>query len=204
VICLGLALFVGLADQWTRDQIVIADWLFFAPLVVHWGGGLLLSSEAFEFIAGGQVWRLITPIFMHGDMRHLLFNMVGLFILGRLVESRRGSWRYVGLVLAAAVISNCAQYVRGFYWGPFSPNVVQFLGISGVVYGLFGYAWFKSMFDPSAGIFLSPMFIAFVLISLVLCISGVIGNIANTAHIAGLATGAAIAYFPVLRRNRRR
>ena len=51
-------------------------------------------------IQAGQVWRLVTPVFLHADLGsnplHLLFNMLMLFDLGTLVERRLGSWRVCG------------------------------------------------------------------------------------------------------------
>ncbi len=57
-------------------------------------------------ILAGQVWRLVTPIFLHFGPFHLLFNMVFLYLLGGMIEERRGPWRYLLLGLVCAVLSN--------------------------------------------------------------------------------------------------
>jgi len=138
----------------------------------------------------GQVWRLITPIFLHFGGRHLLFNLWSLFTLGSLLEARRGSLRFLGLVLAMSVLSNLGQY---WYSGPL------FGGMSGVVYGLFGYAWIKSHYAPQLGIFVSQGTIFLMILWFALCLTGEWGPVANVAHGVGLVTGMAIAAIPVIR-----
>ncbi len=58
-----------------------------------------------------QPWRVITPIFVHFGIWHLLFNMVMLLQLGAIVEAARGSWRFAVFVLVIAIPSNIAQYL---------------------------------------------------------------------------------------------
>lgn len=131
----------------------------------------------------GQVWRLVTPIFLHLSILHLVFNMLWLYQFGNAIENRRGTARFAALVLAIAVISNLAQYVTE---GP------GFGGMSGVVYGLFGYLWMKARFDPRAGFFMPPSTVMILIAWFFLCMTGLIGNVANVAHGAGLAVGIAV------------
>jgi len=141
----------------------------------------------------GQVWRLVSPVFLHvGGWIHLLMNMYWTYQFGALIETRRGSWRLVGIVLATAVLPNLAQY----WWdSPF------FGGMSGVGFGLFGYIWMKSRFDPGAGIYIQPNLVGWFLIWMLLCMTGLVGSIANAAHVAGLLVGMAIGYYPQLLRD---
>jgi GlpG protein len=140
----------------------------------------------------GQIWRLITPIFLHFGPMHLIMNMLALHSLGTLIEMRRGSWRLALMVLAIALLSNLAQYA---YKGP------GFGGMSGVVFGLFGYAWMKSEFDPGAGMVISSTSVALMLGWLVLCMTGYLGPIANAAHFVGLIVGILLGYGPVVSRR---
>ncbi|MGE3314226.1 MAG: rhomboid family intramembrane serine protease [Planctomycetaceae bacterium] len=131
-------------------------------------------------IREGEIWRLITPIFLHFGPMHIVFNMWMLFQFGMMVEFRMGSFRYLVLVLAIAIVSNIAQYwFRGPYFG----------GMSGVLYGLFGYAWMKSRFDPHAGYYLAQSTVTIMMGWYVLCMIGAVGNVANWAHGAGLFVG---------------
>jgi GlpG protein len=143
----------------------------------------------------GEVWRLITPILLHFGLLHIFFNMVWLQTLGNAIEFRRGTWAMTGLVLAVAVVSNLAQYeVSVLLDKPYPGN---FGGMSGVNYGLFGYLWVKTRFDPAAGLAVSRDTTMWMMLWLVLCMTGLVGPIANTAHIVGLLVGGAIAYVPV-------
>lgn len=142
----------------------------------------------------GQIWRLITPIFVHLDLLHLLFNLYWTYQFGSLIESRRGSGRFVALVLFVAIVSNLAQF---FTAGPF------FGGMSGVGYGLFGYLWIKGRFDPAAGMQLPQSLVIFFLLWLFLCTTGLFGPVANTAHFVGMFAGIAVAGVPLLLRRQR-
>ena len=138
----------------------------------------------------GQVWRLITPIFLHFGLTHLVFDMLMLYLLGAMIEARRGTLVLGALVLVSAVASNLGQYIDT------GPN---FGGMSGVDYALFGYAWMQSRFNPRAGILVSPMTVMLGLGWLVACMaSKSVSDIANTAHLIGLAIGVVSGYAPIL------
>lgn len=163
------------------------QWLYITRWVVPPDGEILPE------IREGQIWRLVTPAFLQvGGWMHMIFNMWWLYMAGALIETRRGTWAMLGIALATAVISNLAQ----FMWaGP------VFGGMSGVGFGLFGYIWMKSRFDPAAGIYCPPDLVVQFLIWLVICMTGAIGQIANTAHVGGMVVGMVIAYVPVLWRK---
>jgi GlpG protein len=146
-------------------------------------GGPLLNE-----VLAGQVWRLVTPIFLHFGLPHLLFDMYALYILGSVIELRRGTFVLGALVVVSAVASNLGQYLD---MGP------RFGGMSGVDYALFGYAWMKSRFDPTAGIYIPQNMIVMAVAWLLICMLGQTGDIANTAHLVGLAVGVVSGYAPV-------
>lgn len=156
----------------------------FISKYVHQHYTLGTLSEVWQ----GQVWRLVTPIFMHGGPLHLIFNLLLLHQIGPRIESRLRSTRFVMLVVGIAVISNIAQYLAQ---GP------SFLGISGVDFGLFGFLWMKSRYDPATGMMIDQQTVVSILVFGALCLTGLMGPIANWAHGVGLATGMAIGYAPV-------
>ena len=149
---------------------------------------------ALASLAKGEMWRAITPIFIHLAPVHLLFNMIMFFQFARVIEARRGTARFAFGVLVIAEFSNIAQAVAPDWLGgsPF------FGGMSGVVYGLFGYAWMQSRFDATSGFYLSPANVTIMLGWLFLCMTGVVGNIANVAHVVGLLVGVAFGFLPTL------
>lgn len=164
-------------------------------------------------IEEGQVWRLVTPIFLHFGPLHLLFNMLILYQFGTLIEVRRGSLIFGLLVLVVAVASNYGQYffAAKMLWGdakgaqnPLGFVVILFGGMSGVNYGLLGYIWMKSKFEPLSRFYIHPNTVLLLMIWFFLCWFGVFERVANWAHTVGLAVGMAIGYAPVAWRKLRR
>jgi GlpG protein len=169
---------------------------FFATKVEGRPGHIWLGLQD---IRNGQVWRLVTPIFLHFGLFHLLFNMVVFQQFGALIEARRGAWRYLALILVTAVVSNVAQYYLTITWkdgGLLVQSDPAFGGMSGVLYGLFGYLWMKSRYAPALGLTLNPRIVVLLIAWLFVCMSGVIGPVANTAHMAGLIVGVVIGAAP--------
>ncbi len=161
------------------------------------------SQIPFYDIKQGQAWRLITPIFIHYGIIHILFNMLWLKDLGKTLEYKFGSFWLLGFIIATALISNTAQYLTHFiqisttqinYWAVVP---IRFGGMSGVVYALFGYCMIASKYRRNLGIHVPQQLTFFMLGWLFLCLTGAFGNIANAAHFAGIISGGIIAYIPL-------
>ena len=97
-------------------------------------------------------------------------------------------------ILITAIISNLTQFKLG---GP------AFGGMSGVVYGLFGYVWIKSKFDPGDGLFIHQTTALIMLGWFFLCFVVKDFGVANWAHAGGLITGSAWGYISAFRWNRK-
>ncbi len=171
------------ASPWRRRPVTMT--MIVASVITLLGGSAVEQELMFspEAIAAGEVWRLITPIFVHVNLWHLVFNMWWLYDLGTLIERRHGSWRFAIMVLVIALVSNVSEFVVS---GP------MFAGMSGVVYGLFGYAWVRGRLNPTSGLYLRPDVAVWMMAWFALCFVLPGMNVANTAHAAGLACGAAI------------
>ncbi len=128
----------------------------------------------------GQIWRPITPIFIHLGLLHILFNMMWLRGMGLGIEFVRGTPRFIVLCLILAATSNIAQL---FWSGPY------FGGMSGVVFGLIGYVWMKGKTQPKLGIGLPQQTVVYCFLWLVLCMTGALGPVANAAHLVGFVVG---------------
>ncbi|MFH1998538.1 MAG: rhomboid family intramembrane serine protease [Planctomycetota bacterium] len=133
-------------------------------------------------IQNGQIWRLLTPIFIHFGPIHLIFNMLWLKDLGSMIEHVQGSRRLVFLVVTIGILSNLGQF---YITDP------AFGGMSGVVYGLLGYIWIRSKFDPNSGLYLHKAIVIMMMIWFFVCLFGFAGPVANAAHGVGLVVGMA-------------
>lgn len=142
-------------------------------------------------IMDGQVWRLFSTIFIHLSAMHLLMNMYWMWILGNIIERKKGTAQLIVLTLLTAAGASMTQY---YIFGP------AFFGISGVVYGLLGYIWMKSMVAPEEGLWVPESLVIFMLAWLFLGVTGSLDalgmRIANGTHFGGLVTGMLIATFP--------
>lgn len=131
-------------------------------------------------IRDGEVWRLLTPMFLHFGVLHLAFNMMWMWRLGPQVESNHGSLLMVVLVVVSEVVGNLAQYAVA---GP------AFGGMSGVVYALFGFVWMRAQYDRKHQYALSDVNAVLMMGWFVLCATGFMGPIANLGHAGGLVVG---------------
>lgn len=165
----------------------LLPWLTIVPLEAGAPGRPVDALAA--MLRLGQWWRLVTPIFVHFGLVHLLFNVAVVFEFGRRIERGAGSALLFALILLIAVASNVAQFVM--------TNAALFGGLSGVAYGLFGYVVVRGRFEASPVWQVNRSFALSVLIILVLMSSGVTElfglYIANAAHWVGLAVGAVAA-----------
>jgi GlpG protein len=138
-------------------------------------------------ILAGEIWRLLTPAFIHFGFFHFLFNSLWVWDLGRRLELGLGRLHYLAFFVVTAIAANLAQYL----WG----GSGLFGGMSGVVYALVGYIWVRQYLAPHPLFAVPKGILLFMLAWLLLCMSGLVdyfigGSVANAAHLGGLAAGA--------------
>lgn len=153
-------------------------------------------------IRRGELWRAITPIFIHFGAMHLVFNMIMVYQLGSLVEDRRGTLQIGLMVLAIAIVSNLFQALVPGQWG----GSANFGGMSGVLYGIFGYLMIKSRYQPELGMRIPQstviILIAWMLLGFFNVLKEFMGlDVANWAHGIGFLTGVVIALVPLALRR---
>lgn len=179
VMCLVVAGLTGLGDNlnaisWFTflDFRVQGDYLHFTPLA--------------QSLADGQWWRLVSPMLLHFGVLHLAMNGLWYWELGKRIELHQGPWKLLGLTLLFSLVSNLAQHYTS------GPSL--FGGLSGVLYGLLGHVWLYQWLAPNPYFRLPKGVLVMMLIWLVICLSGVVGQlgfgqIANAAHVGGLLIG---------------
>ncbi|MFM2293942.1 MAG: hypothetical protein RLZZ350_355, partial [Verrucomicrobiota bacterium] len=151
----SLAVSSGVLLAWLGHSAPWLDWFFFS-----------VYSRTLPEIRHGEVWRLFTPMFIHFSFFHIFFNLLWLRSLGTILETREGSLRFFIFVLVLAALSNGAQYLLA------GPN---FGGMSGVIYGLFGYVWVRGRLDLTCGFHVPEYIVVQMLVGFVVCWLGVIG-----------------------------
>ncbi len=183
----------------------------FAPRLIEEDGTATIVTDIpadsnylrFAGIRKGEFWRLVTPIFIHFDILHLLFNMYWLVFFGKQIEARYGPVWLGILVLVTAILSNAAQCGVPAAWDGSVINdyghhwTIAVGGMSGVLYGLFGYVWMKMIFDPKSQLHISMISAAILMVWFVACLSpNFFLNVANWAHGIGFVVGLIIGYTP--------
>ena len=166
------------------ENLQAMSWLTFLPFRLM--GEYIQFTPLADTLASGQWWRLVTPMLIHFGILHLAMNGMWYWELGRRIEARQGSINLLGLTLLFSLASNFAQYTYG------GPGL--FGGLSGVLYGLLGHCWIYQLLSPNPAYRLPRGVLVMMLVWLVLCLSGLVsmigfGEIANAAHVGGLAIG---------------
>lgn len=169
------------------QSVTLIELLTFQPFAIADDGLEFLSP--IQALEAGELWRLITPVFLHFSVLHICFNMLWLWILGACLESHRGGFALTGIVLLCGVVSNTSQWLAG--GGLFG-------GMSGVIYALLGYCWLQNRFWPGSLPCVSNGIFVFMVGWLLVCLTGFMGlvgfgQIANAAHVSGLISGLLLA-----------
>ena len=152
-----------------------------------------LGMKVNDLIVGGQLWRLVTPMFLHGSILHIAFNMYALYALGPGLERHYGHWRFFGL-----------YFVSGF-----AGNVISFLfssapslGSSTAIFGLLGAEGvFLYQNRRIFGAMAQRALMNVIVIAAINLMIGLSPGIDNWGHIGGLIGGTLFAWFagPVFR-----
>ncbi len=153
------------------------------------------NHDPFAELKTGEAWRIFTPMFLHGNMFHLLFNMFFIFLLGSIIERIHGSLFFLFLALVTHAAGMMVQVLL-----PDSPIMPESLrgspfaiGASGAAYGLFGFMWIRPWLDRDYPIELDPTQLILILGGLIVCMTPIVKHVANGAHLGGLAAGVMVA-----------
>jgi membrane associated rhomboid family serine protease len=153
---------------------------------------------------GFYLWQLVTYLFLHGDVSHLLFNLLALWMFGGELENLWGSRRFLFYFFFCGIGAGICTVVIS----PF--QVVPVIGASGAIYGLLlAYGWLFPN-RPIFLYFLFPIpakyfvmiygFLEFIYFSR----GGTGGGVAHLTHLGGLLFGLFYMAYPSLRQKIRR
>jgi membrane associated rhomboid family serine protease len=149
------------------------------------------------------LWQLLTYIFLHGGLSHILFNLLALYMFGGELENYWGSKKFLRYFLYCGIGAGVCTVI-------FSPyQFVPIIGASGAIYGiLLAFGWLFPN-RPILLYFLLPIpakyfVIIFGLIELFSSMQGTGGGVAHLTHLGGLVFGIFYMAYPVIRQKIRR
>jgi rhomboid protease GluP len=161
---------------------------------------VLPSREIFALLAGinlyiveGEIWRLVTPIFVHSGFAHVLFNSFSLVLFAPTLERLLGKGKFLAVYLLTGISANLATLLL-------EPLTYIHVGSSGAIFGLFGFylsivMYRKDMLSREN----SQTILTIAVISVIMTF--VQPNINITAHIFGLIAGFLIGRIFLVRRR---
>lgn len=149
---------------------------FDGQLLIEWG------ANYGPKIVGGEWWRLISNVFLHGGAMHLLFNLYALFLIGSILETTLKPLLFLSLY----VISGLSASLVSLWWNSGALSI----GASGAIFGMFG-AYLSLLLAgsiPKEFKDFLPTIGALTVINIIIGLT-VKNGIDNGAHIGGFLTG---------------
>jgi len=176
---LATKILIGLCVAFYLLQQVLGD--SFTERLELLGQAYVPQFGSVEGIAEGQPYRLLTAMFLHGSVIHILFNMMSLWWIGGPLEAALGRARYLALYFVSGLAGSALTYLIA------APNQPS-LGASGAIFGLFGAT---AVLMRRLRYDMRPV-IALLVINLIFTFGW--ANIAWQAHIGGLVAGVITGY----------
>ena len=164
----------------TKILITINIVIFILQLVLGWDVVANFGANYAPFVKSGKFYVLITSMFIHGNLIHLLFNMYALYIIGPQVESFYGKIKYLAIYFGSGILGALLSDI-------FLQNSIS-VGASGAIFGLlssivyFGYHY-RAYLDTVIRSQIMPLIIFNIFLGIV------IPNIDTFCHIGGLIGG---------------
>jgi len=160
--------------------VFLGQFLSLETLQYDWLLGLGVKSR--PDILAGEVWRFITPIFLHLSIPHVIINMYSLYAIGPAVERFFGTARFIAVYL----LSGIAGVILSLAFSPY-PSA----GASGAIFGLLGSLgaflyMHRDLFGPFGRMQLRQIVIVAVLN---LGFGYIVPGIDNLGHLGGLLAG---------------
>lgn len=176
--------------------LIIIHFVLFA--IVHFipGGDIIYYWGVGQngLITQGEYWRIITPIFLHANFAHVLFNSFSLYLFGPALERMLGKLTFTISYLVMGIVAN----IFTFY---LEDSFFTHVGASGAIYGLFGIYLYMTMFRKDLIDYASSQIVTTILV-IGLITTVILPNINVIGHIFGFISGLAIAPIILVRAKR--
>lgn len=183
-----LSIFIPRKDIFVTPILIDLNILVYIAMVVCGLGFVQFDIEGLvnwganygPLTTGGQWWRLISCMFLHGGLMHILSNLFALYMGGLIMEAVVGRGRFIATYIICGIVASAASV----WW---HPNTVS-IGASGAIMGIYGaiavLAIAKRLQDISRGILIfASVSIGYTLLM------GLAGNGDNAAHLGGALAG---------------
>ncbi len=141
---------------------------------------VLFGANYGPLVRSGEIYRLVTCMFLHAGFLHIFLNMYSLFIIGPRVEDFFGKWKFLLIYLASGISGSLLSI-------GFNGNVVS-IGASGAIFGLFGaLIYFGYTYRGYIGAMVKSQIVPIVVYNLFMTF--IIPGIDMWGHIGGLIGG---------------
>lgn len=182
------------ALEYTADVLAFGDQMrpsdFIAANIDNSNILILWGAIRPSLVWHGQIWRLVTAMFLHGSTLHIAFNAWALYQLGSLYEVMFGSRRFAVIYFATGL---CASVASSLYIHDAS------VGASGAIFGVLGAFIFSVRRSPKwrRQSWTRGLLMQLILVAIVNIVIGFnVTFIDNAAHIAGLISGLLFGLIP--------
>lgn len=168
----------------TYTLIIMNILMYFLPIIIGQYRNILeMFCVHGPSIRAGQYYRLLTGMFLHGNIFHLAFNCYALYVIGAQLESYLGKFKYIIIYLFSGMMGALFSMTFGGY--------TSSIGASGAIFGLMGsLVYFGYHYRVFLGNVVKSQIIPLIVINLI--IGFTMSGIDNFAHIGGLIGGALI------------
>lgn len=169
-------------DVFSMKKPVITYALIIINVIIYFLSNMFGFVDDFAvnryYIMNGEYYRLITGMFLHANLFHLIFNCYALYIIGMQLESFLGKWRYIIVYLLSGLAGSALSI---FMSTGFS------VGASGAIFGLLGsLLYFGYHYRVYLETVVKSQIIPLIVLNLII---GLMPGIDNWAHIGGLIGG---------------
>ena len=162
--------------------IIVLNLMVFLYGMLHSNDELInIFGNNYELVQKGQFYRLLTCMFVHGSIMHLLLNMYALYTIGPVVERYYGKSKYIFIYLVSGLLGSVFSSVF------MSAGSIS-IGASGAIFGLLGsICYFTYYYRATLQGILRESIVPVIIINLI--IGFMLPSVDLVAHIGGLLGG---------------